>query len=105
MESHSCRPFLSQVYSSNSWSSRDQLGTPTVGIMAAHPNLSPLLIENASLVYNRKAMEGPPLDSLPSLSSSDLSFFRSASSKCKSRSQGLKSNFEGLKLADKIDLL
>ena len=105
MESHSCRPFLSQVYSSNSWSARDQLGTPTVGTMAAHHNLSPLLIENASLVYNQKAMEGPPMYFLPFLSSSDLSFFRSSFSKCKSRSQGLKSNFEWLKFADKIDLL
>jgi len=105
MESHSCSPFLSQVYTSNFWSSRDQLGTPTVGIMAAHPNLSPLLIENASLVYNRKAMEGPPL--YFSCSSFDIfsRFFWSPSSKCKSRSQGLKSNFEGLKFADKIDLL
>ena len=103
MESHSCSPFLSQVYTSNFWSSRDQLGTPTVGIMAAHPNLSTLLIENASLVYNRKAMEGPPLYFF--FSSSYISFFWSSFSKCKSRSQGLKSNFEGLKFADKIDLL
>ena len=61
MESHSWSGALSLEYFSNSWSSRDQLGSPTVGIKAAHPNLSPFLTWNGSFIYNRKEMEGPPL--------------------------------------------